>query len=110
MIIKKQITKKQIIKKQITKKKNIIKHIYIKNNAGFGNKVFDLIFALYLYNLYNKNTNTNKCVIHYVLCKSLHDKLNDPKLYSIFPKSKNKINFITENQYKSIKTKIKIIQ
>ena len=110
------ITKKNyqyIHKKQITKKKNIIKHIYIKNDAGFGNKIFDLIFAIYLYNLYNKNTNINKCAIHYVLCKSSHDKLNDPKLYSIFPKSKNKINFITENQYKSIKNRInriKIIQ
>jgi len=109
------ITKKQSQKLNINKSKklgNIVKHIYIKNNAGFGNKVFDLIFAIYLYNLYNKNTNTNtnKFVIHYVLCKSSHDKLNDPKLYSIFPKSKSKINFITENEYKYINNKNKILQ
>ena len=82
-----------------------IKHIYIKNKAGFGNKVFDLIFAIYLYNLYNKKD--NNCIIHYVLKKSSHDKYNDPKLYTIFPNSKTKINFITEKQYKSINNKYK---
>jgi hypothetical protein len=109
------ITKKQYIythKKQYTHKKSnnnntLIKHIYIKNDAGFGNKVFDLIFAIYLYNLYNKNN--NKCIINYVLIKSLHEKNNDPKLYNIFSKSKTKINFITENQYKFINNKHKLL-
>ena len=34
-----------------------IKHVYVKNGDGFGNKVYDLIFAVYLYNLYNKYNN-----------------------------------------------------
>jgi hypothetical protein len=112
MITKKNITTKQniTIKKKNISKKSVpkIKHIYIKNNNGFGNKVFDLIFAIYLYNLYNTNTNTNtnrnthKCIIHYVLIKSLHDKPNDPNINNIFLKTKSKINFINEQQYKKI--------
>ena len=51
---KKNKKKKDKFKKKSQKKDNIkyidnIKHIYIKNKAGFGNKVFDLIFAIYLY-------------------------------------------------------------
>ena len=87
---------------------NIVKHIFIKNNAGFGNKVFDLIFAIYLYNLYNKNTK-NICKIHYVLVKSTHDKYNDPTINTIFLKTKSKINFITESHYKKINNKDKIV-
>jgi len=77
-----------------------IKQIYIKNKAGFGNKVFDLIFAIYLYNLYNSYG--NKCVINYVLVKSKHEKEKDQTLYNIFPKSTNKIKFINERQYQNI--------
>ena len=68
-----------------------IKYVYIKNGDGFGNKVFDLIFAIYLYNLYNKKN--NKCIINYVLLNSKHESPNDPKIYDIFQKSKKKINF-----------------
>ena len=91
-------TIKKIIKDIHTK--DSIKHIYIKNNAGFGNKVFDLIFAIYLYNLYNHQN--IKCKIHYVLVKSLHDKPKDPTLNTIFPKSNTKINYITEREYENI--------
>ena len=42
-----------------------------------------------------------------MVCKSIHDKYNEPKLYNIFPKSKHKVNFITENQYKFISHKHK---
>ena len=105
MITKKQTTYKKQSKSKSKKQNTIIKHIYVKNDAGFGNKVFDLIFAIYLYNLYNKDT--HKCIIHYVLVKSIHDINNDPKLYNIFSKSKTKINFITEHQYKSINNKHK---
>ena len=97
MITKKIYSRKKYISK---KKDNKVKHIYINNNAGFGNKVFDLIFAIYLYNLYNKNT--HKCIIHYVLVKSQHDKKSDPNINTIFLKSKAKINFITERQYKKV--------
>ena len=74
-----------------------VKQIYIKNNTGFGNKVFDLIFAIYLYNLYNGN-----CTINYVLVKSQYEKEKDPTLDNIFPNASNKIKFITERQYQNI--------
>ena len=82
-----------------------IKHVYVKNGDGFGNKVYDLIFAVYLYNLYNKNSSKNTqfvCKIYYVLVKSPHDKYTDPTINTIFLKTKSKINFITENQYKKV--------
>ena len=81
--------------------KDPTKHIYIKNKAGFGNKVFDLIFAIYLYNLYNLSKHI-KCKIHYVLVKSKHDKPRDPTLNLIFPNSNTKINYITEREYENI--------
>ena len=87
-----------------SKKYNLIggtnKIIYIKNNAGFGNKVFDLIFAVYLYNLYNQNS--NKCKIYYVLVKSQHENEGDPTLDNIFLNSNTKINYITEQDYTKI--------
>ena len=92
--------------KKTTDAKDTIKHIYIKNKAGFGNKVFDLIFAIYLYNLYNQqnkqNKQNNKCNIYYVLVKSQHDTSRDPTLNTIFPKSNTKINYITEREYENI--------
>ena len=91
-------TLKQSIKNTDTKES--IKHIYIKNKAGFGNKVFDLIFSIYLYNLYNHQN--KKCNIYYVLVKSHHDKPRDPTLNTIFPKSNSKINYITEREYENI--------
>ena len=101
---------------KITYNKNQTKYIYIKNNAGFGNKVFDLIFAIYLYNLYNtktsntKTSNTkpahtktsHKCIIHYVLVKSVHDKATDPTLDKIFPNVKLKIKFISDKTYATL--------
>ena len=87
-------------------KTNTIKYIYIKNNAGFGNKVYDLIFAIYLYNLYNTKKSpssfTNKCIINYVLSKSRHENINDPTLDRLFPNTKSKINFIYEKTYQNI--------
>ena len=77
-----------------------IKYIYLKNGDGFGNKIFDLIFAVYLYNLYNKDD--NKCKIYYVLVNSMHEKPNDPKIYDIFTEAKQKINFLTISQYQKI--------
>ena len=85
-------------------KTNTIKHIYINNNAGFGNKLYDLIFAIFLYNLYNTKTSssfTNKCIINYVLTKSRHENVNDPLLDRLFPNTKSKINFIYEKTYKN---------
>ena len=110
MITKKQ-SKTQTTHKTIHKSKKqstntVIKHIYIKNDEGFGSKVFDLIFAIYLYNLYNKQN--NRCIIHYILDKSIHEKVNDPLLYNIFPKAKLKIKFISLKEYETINKKHKM--
>jgi hypothetical protein len=106
---------KQHNQKQYHTNTNTIKHIYIKNNAGFGNKIYDLIFAIYLYNLYNTKSSsssasssssssspTNKCIINYVLSKSRHENVNDPSLDRLFPNTKSKINFIYEKTYQNI--------
>ena len=91
------------------KKLKQIKYIYIDNDKeGFGSKVFDLIFAIYLYNLYNKHNNI--CVIYYILEKSIHEKPQDPLLYNIFPKVKPKIKFISLKEYETIHKKHKITQ
>ena len=77
-----------------------IKNVFVRNGDGFGNKVFGLIFTVYLYNLYNKNE--NKCKIYYVLSESKHEKKFDPKLYNIFTEAKKKIIFLNDNQYYKI--------
>jgi len=96
---KKYINKHKYIykKKTIRIKQNNIKYIYIKNDSGFGNKVFNIILCIYLYNLYK-----GKCIINYVLLKSKHETLFDPMINKIFPKSKLKINYITEKEYNKI--------
>ena len=106
----KNITKKNInFKPYIKHDTNTnVKHIYIKNNTGFGNKIYDLIFAVYLYNLYNNNLVDNiyktpyKCSINYVIIKSKHENINDPTIDTIFINAKSKINFINERQYQTI--------
>ena len=81
------------------------KHIYIKNDKGFGHKIFDLIFAIYLYNLYK-----GQCIINYVLVKTKYDIKQDPTMDKIFPKAKDKINFMSLREYENlnINPKIKI--
>lgn len=74
-----------------------IKYIYIKNDGGFGNKVFDLIFALYLYNKYNDKH--KKCKIIYIIKTSKHEKTTDPKLNEIFSNFNDKIKFIILDKY-----------
>ena len=65
------------------------KHIFIFCASGFGNKVFYLIIALYLYNLYK-----GRVQINFMTNKSkLHDKEDETPLYKIFPKSMKKINY-----------------
>jgi hypothetical protein len=91
---------KNITSRKYTKKiPSDIKKIFIYDSRGFGNKVFDLILALYLYNLYN--VNGKKCIIYYVLGKSIHDLNGDPKLFDIFSNSIKKIKFLelTKEQF-----------
>lgn len=85
----------------------IRKQIYLMNTEGIGNKIFDLIFGIYLFNLYNKIHNKTDtfelhCDINYVLVKSPYDMKNDPTIDRIFPKCKGKIKFISERQYENI--------
>jgi hypothetical protein len=83
--------------------KTNMKHIYIKNDKNIGHKIFDLIFAIYLYNLYK-----GQCIINYVLIKSPQAKGNEPKINHIFPKATTKINFISLQEYENININPKI--
>ena len=83
-------------------KKNITSHIvytkkqiFIRNNNGFGNKIFDMILAVYLFNLYE-----GKCVVNFINYYSKHEDNNDPKIDVIFNKSLLKINFMSLPEYK----------
>jgi hypothetical protein len=81
--------------KKITKKHQISdslknrKQIYIYSNNGFGNKIFSLICAIYLYNYYE-----GKCDINYIITKSVHEDIYDLDVQDIFPRSLNKIKYI----------------
>jgi hypothetical protein len=75
------------------------KDIYIYNNNEFGDKVFNLIYGIYLYNLYK-----GKCKINYVIANSKYTKKDEKDLDIIFPDSKTKINFIKYDEL-SIKNK-----
>ena len=72
------------------------KQIYIYNNNSFGDKVFNLIYGIYLYNLYK-----GQCQINYIIAKSNITKNDEQDLDIIFPDSKNKINFIKYDQLSS---------
>ena len=53
--------KKRTKKYQISDSLKTRKQIYIYSDNGFGNKIFSLICAIYLYNYYN-----GKCDINYI--------------------------------------------
>jgi hypothetical protein len=65
------------------------KQIYIYNNNTFGDKIFNLIYGIYLYNLYK-----GQCKINYVIANSKHTIEDEKYLDIVFPDSKTKINFI----------------
>ena len=69
------------------------KQIYIYNNNSFGDKIFNLIYGIYLYNLYK-----GQCKINYVIDNSKYTKEDETYLDIIFPDSKTKINFIKYDQ------------
>jgi len=75
------------------------KNIYFFIFSGFGNKVFYLIFAIYLYNFYN-----GKVIINLMLTKTPHNSNDDIKFDKIFPKSSLKINYIYLDYIYSDKT------
>jgi len=74
-----------------------VKNIYLYMEAGFGNKIFYLIFAIYLYNLYNKSH--SHCKITILFSQSAHEASNDIKFDKIFSKSKSKVSFIYAKKY-----------
>jgi hypothetical protein len=81
--------KKKTKKYQISESLKTKKQIYIYSNNGFGNKVFSLICAIYLYNYYN-----GKCDINYIIAKSIHEDVSDIDVQDVFPRASNKIKFI----------------
>lgn len=72
------------------------KFILIQLYAGFGNKIFDCIIALYLKYKYGYS-------IYYVDTESVHTKINDPNMAQIFPKLTDEFIFINNNQGDYIK-------
>jgi hypothetical protein len=81
--------KKRTKKYKITESLKTKKQIYIYSNNGFGNKVFSLICAIYLYNYYD-----GKCDINYIIAKSIHEDASDIDVQDIFPRSSHKIKYI----------------
>lgn len=82
------------ITKHITEAK---KHIFILNGDGFGNKVFDLIRAVYLYNLYG-----GRCVVNYIPYMSKHEVAGDPTIGEIFLSIGDKINLMSHDEYNAL--------
>ncbi len=83
---------KKTRKYHLTKSNKLRKQIYVFVQEGFGNKIFSLIMAIYLYNFYN-----GKCDINYISFKSKHDSSNDLDMIDIFPDSAYKVNHVTVN-------------
>ena len=115
----KNIHKKKTYKKTLpklskkTKKYRIIsatqvkKQIYVYSNNGFGNKIFSLIIAIYLYNYYD-----GQCDINYISTKSQHENPSDLDIIDIFPQSAYKIKyvFVSENNFKRALQKLEMKQ
>jgi len=66
--------------------------IYVRCSSGFGNKIFDLISAIYLKNKYNMD-------VYFAIDKSIHDDPDDPFFGNIFYKSYTKIKYIYMKKY-----------
>ena len=77
--------------KKDTYNKNYKNNYVFDDYDKFGFQLFNLIYAIYLHNLYNSND--NKCKLYYVF-----NKLNNiPPISNIFPDLKSKITFILNN-------------
>ncbi|XWV26921.1 glycosyl transferase family 11 [Tupanvirus soda lake] len=75
--------------------------IYITSCNGFGNKVFDLISAVYLQNKYKTN-------VYFITDKSINDKPGNPFFGNVFYKSSSKVKYITMDEYYGLKETIQI--
>ena len=90
---------KKISKTKINNNKKI--KIIIHASGGFGNKVFSLIYGLYLYNHYGGK---DKCIIYCALGTSKHEKQDDPYTDEIFIKLFNeKITYLDYKNYTQLK-------
>jgi hypothetical protein len=103
--------------------KDTNKHIYIINDINnqddiseyYGYEIFMLIYAIYLYNLYNDNENDNKndnknkndddendkCIINFVFNDEF-DLNNNVSISKIFFDSNKKVNFISLEKYNKL--------
>ena len=77
--------------------------IYIKSSTGFGNKIFDLISAIYLKNKYNTT-------IYFAVDHSAINSLNDPAFEDVFYKSNLKIDYISVKRFNELQAKLPINQ
>ena len=76
--------------------------IYVRCASGFGNKVFDLISAIYLKNKYKVTT-------YFAVENSIYDKPSDPFFGNVFNTSYTKINYIFMNKYKQLHQRLPIV-
>tara|TARA_B110000037_G_scaffold218373_1_gene281247 strand:+ start:766 stop:1719 length:954 start_codon:yes stop_codon:yes gene_type:complete len=72
-------------------------YFYI-GNSGFGNKIFNIIIALYIKNIHN-------CDVYTMYDKGIHNKNKDPTIMDIYPKILDNIN-ILNNLYMHKKNNI----
>jgi len=75
--------------------------IYLRCSSGFGNKVFDLISAIYLKNKYQTD-------VYFATNRSIHEKSDDPFFGNIFYLSYRKIKYIYMKKYYELKEKLPI--
>lgn len=78
-------------------------NIYLRCSSGFGNKVFDLISAIYLKNKYNTT-------VYFAIDKSVHDTPEDPFFGNVFYKSYRKIKYIYMKTYYRLKSSLPIME
>jgi hypothetical protein len=77
--------------------------IYLRCSSGFGNKIFELISAIYLKNKY-------KIDVYLAIGKSLHDNTEDPFFGNIFYKSYTKVKYIFMKKYYTLKNTLPITE
>ena len=70
-------------------------NLYIPTEAGFGNKIFNIIICLYILNKIHTKQYIKLVV---VIQEGVHNKSSDPTIDNIFPKLKNYLTFTPENK------------
>jgi hypothetical protein len=77
-----------------------MKYIVVMTHGGFGNKIFDIMIALYV-----QHVNGGKIYVHNK--KTHHDIINDKQIIDIFPNLSSKITIVNDqNEIFNIENKV----